>query len=185
MTRIINLYGGPGAGKSTSAADLFVILKERGANVELAREYVKRWAWERRDITPYDQFYFLGKQIREETQLYGKVDILVTDKPVLMDVMYARRYSGHYVSRGVEAAVRAFYQQSAADNHEHIHVRLLRKKKYMTHGRFQSEDEAREMDREIEALLGEAPILLDMPVKHIVIEDSHQARLQLVDTLLK
>ena len=56
-TTIINLYGGPGAGKSTSASDLFVILKERGVNAELAREYVKRWAWERRGISPYDQFY--------------------------------------------------------------------------------------------------------------------------------
>jgi pantothenate kinase len=43
-TTIINVYGGPGAGKSTSAAYLYYLLKVAGKNVELVREYVKDWA---------------------------------------------------------------------------------------------------------------------------------------------
>ena len=110
--------------------------------------------------------------------------MLVTDKPVLMDVMYARRYSGPHVTPGIEAAHRSFNQQSAADRHQHIHVRLVRTKKYVQHGRFQSEAEAREMDSQIVQLLAEAPTLLGMPVEHVVIEDDHQARLRLIDDLL-
>lgn len=72
-TTIINLYGGPGAGKSTSAAFLYYLLKANGFNVELVREYVKDWAWEKRVITNYDQIYFLGKQVRRESLLYGIV----------------------------------------------------------------------------------------------------------------
>lgn len=42
-------------------------------NAELVREYVKDWAWEGRKINVNDQIYFLGKQVRRETMLYGKL----------------------------------------------------------------------------------------------------------------
>jgi hypothetical protein len=74
VTRIINLYGGPGTGKSTSAAFLYYLLKNDNVNAELVREYVKDWAWEKRSINTYDQLYLLGKQIRKESLLYGKTD---------------------------------------------------------------------------------------------------------------
>ncbi len=54
-TTIINLYGGPGAGKSTSAAYLYYLLKCQQENVELVREYVKKWAWENRPCGVYDE----------------------------------------------------------------------------------------------------------------------------------
>jgi adenylate kinase family enzyme len=37
-TKYINIFGGPGAGKSTTAAALFAEMKRRGMNVELATE---------------------------------------------------------------------------------------------------------------------------------------------------
>ena len=85
-TTIINLYGGPGTGKSTSAAYFYYLLKAQGKNVELVREYVKDWAWEGRKISTYDQIYFLGKQVRRESMLYGKVDWIVTDSPIMMNL---------------------------------------------------------------------------------------------------
>ena len=82
MTTFISLFAGPGAGKSTSSAYLFAKLKEAGINAELVREYVKDWAWESRPIGTFDQFYFLGKQIRRESMLMDKVDVAITDSPV-------------------------------------------------------------------------------------------------------
>lgn len=47
-TRVITLWGGPGSGKSTMAAEIYARLKRQLCNVEMVREYVKGWAWEGR-----------------------------------------------------------------------------------------------------------------------------------------
>lgn len=152
-TTIINLYGGPGAGKSTSAAYYYYVLKTQGVNVELVREYVKDWAWEKRNITTYDQIYFLGKQVRRESMLYGKVDYVVTDSPVMMNLYYAQRYCSSALAEGVRAATLSFYRQAAEDGHKHVHVFLDRNKPYASEGRYQTEAEAKEIDGGVKRLL--------------------------------
>lgn len=152
-TTIINLYGGPGIGKSTSAAFLYYLLKEEGKNVELVREYVKDWAYEKRTITTYDQIYFLGKQVRRESMLYGKVNWIITDSPVFMNLYYASKYCSKLVSAGVHAGTVSFYQQAQEDGHNHIHILLKRNKPYSVHGRYQTESEAVEIDSGIKLML--------------------------------
>ena len=152
-TTIINLYGGPGSGKSTSAAYFYYLLKTEGKNVELVREYVKDWAWEGRKISTYDQIYFLGKQVRRESMLYGKVDWIVTDSPVMMNLYYAQKYCTLSLAEGVRASTLSFYRQAAEDGHKHIHVFLNRNKPYLSEGRYQTEAEAKEIDVGIKRLL--------------------------------
>lgn len=160
-TTIINLYGGPGSGKSTSAAYLYYLLKCAGQNVELVREYVKDWAWEGRKFNAYDEIYFLGKQVRHESMLFGKVDYIVTDAPVFMTAYYANLYCSAQLAQGVEAAALAFYQQTQVDGHQHIHLYLKRTKTYKAEGRYQNEDQALTMDAEIQEYLRKlnAPIM--------------------------
>ena len=153
MTAVVNLYGGPGVGKSTSAAYLFYLLKAAGCNAELVREYVKEWAWEGRRINDYDQMYFLGKQLRKESLLYGRASHVVTDSPVLLGVYYARCFSPPHLAGGVEAAARAYYAQAEEDGHRHYHVLLHRSKPYREEGRFQTEGEARQIDDGVGDLL--------------------------------
>lgn len=43
---VINLFGAPGAGKSTGAAIVFAELKKRGVNAELVTEFAKDKTWE-------------------------------------------------------------------------------------------------------------------------------------------
>lgn len=152
MTRIINLYGGPGTGKSTSAAYLYYRAKSEGVNVELVREYVKDWAWEGRTIGAYDQIYFMGKQVRRESLLYGKVELIVTDSPVLLGVYYAE-LAGRHIGRGVRHATEAFYDQAQHDGHRHHHVLLERSKPYNQAGRYQTDEEARIIDGGIRGVL--------------------------------
>jgi hypothetical protein len=154
VTRIINLYGGPGTGKSTSAAFLYYLLKNDNVNAELVREYVKDWAWEKRSINTYDQLYLLGKQIRKESLLYGKTDYVITDSPVLQQVYYAKLYCSSELAYGIEGAVVAYYRQAKVDGYKHHHIFLQRSKPYMPHGRFQTEDEARQIDNGILKMLG-------------------------------
>lgn len=152
-TQIINLYAGPGCGKSTSAAYLYYLLKSAGKNVELVREYVKDWAWDERKINTYDQIYFLGKQTRRESMLYGKVEYIVTDSPVLMGSFYAQKYCPVLLSEGVRSATLAFYNQAEKDGHRHHHVFLKRSKPYNPAGRYQDENEAKDLDSEVRRYL--------------------------------
>lgn len=153
MTQIISLHSGPGTGKSTSAAQLFAELKQRHCSVELVREYVKKWAWEGRKISGFDEYYFVGHQIREESLLFGKVDYIVTDKPLLMDIYYAEKYAGPTIARGIRAAVTSYYEACAEAGHQHLHVFLKRSKPYDKRGRFEDEVTARSMDLDIKVLL--------------------------------
>jgi nicotinamide riboside kinase len=145
-TTIINLYGGPSAGKSTSAAYLYYLLKCQGESVELVREYVKNWAWDNRAFNVYDELYFLGKQVRHESMLFGKVKYIVTDAPVFMTAYYAKLYCSAGLAQGVEQAACAFYQQAKDDGHEHRHIYLMRNKPYKAEGRYQTEEQAVKVD---------------------------------------
>lgn len=158
MTTIVNFYGGPGTGKSTSAAFLFYFFKSLGKRAELVREYVKDWAWEGRKISVYDQLYFFGKQVRKESLVYGKVDYLVTDSPVMLGVLYARDYTPPVVATAVELATVAFYRQAENDGHKHVHVFLERSKRYDPEGRFQTEEQAKDIDARLMKLLDELRI---------------------------
>jgi len=147
-TKIISLYGGPGIGKSTSGALLYWLLKNKlQANAELVREYVKNWAWEGRHIQPYDQFLFTAKQIRLESILLGRADYVVTDSPVFLTVVYAKKYTSSEIAEGIEQAVRAYYRQVAKDGHQHVHVMLARTKPYKQEGRYETALAAQELDR--------------------------------------
>lgn len=42
---VVNLYGGPGVGKSTGAAYVFARLKEAGVVAELVTEFAKDLTW--------------------------------------------------------------------------------------------------------------------------------------------
>ncbi len=162
MTKIVTFYSGPGTGKSTSSALLFAWLKMNGHSAELAREYVKKWAWEGRKISGMHEFLFVGKQIDEESRLFDKVDFVVSDKPLLMDIVYSRRYATPTIARGIEAAVRSYLDAVVEAGHQHVHVYLRRSKPYDQRGRYESEDLARAMDLEVLALLRELFIPFEM-----------------------
>lgn len=159
-TNIISLYGGPGVGKSTSAAYLYYLLKAESLNVELVREYVKDWAWEGRKIGTYDQIYFLGKQVRHESMLYGKVDWIVTDSPILMNAYYAGVYCAPNLGAGIKSATLAFYKQAMEDGHKHYNILLKRSKPYISDGRYQTEEQAREIDTGVRDMMSDLQVPL-------------------------
>ena len=87
-TYVVNFFGGPGSGKSTTAAGLFHDMKVAGESVELVREYCKNWAWTNRPIGKWDGLYFMAKQLHSENALYGKVDTIITDAPIMLQAVY-------------------------------------------------------------------------------------------------
>src|SRR4051812_30110643 len=91
-TTLINLWGGPGSGKSTTAAGVFSAMKMAGVSCELVTEYVKQWAWRGDKIGDFDDVYLTAKQLRRESCLYGKVEYIITDSPISLGALYERLY---------------------------------------------------------------------------------------------
>ena len=86
---VCNLFGGPGAGKSTVAAGVFYFLKLEQVNVELVTEFAKELVYdEALDHYLDQQEYLFGVQNRRMHRLRRHVDCVVTDSPLLLSYVY-------------------------------------------------------------------------------------------------
>lgn len=87
---VVNLYAGPGSGKTTLAHAVTAHLKMMGGPlvVEYVGEYAKRLVFEDRRAAMSNQILILGRQFQELGNLYGKADIVVTDGPMLHGLIY-------------------------------------------------------------------------------------------------
>ena len=89
MTQVINLFAGPGAGKSTLATGVFSILKMHGVNCEYVSEYAKDLVWESKErLLNTDPLYIFAKQLARQQKLIDKVDVVITDSPLLIGLAY-------------------------------------------------------------------------------------------------
>ena len=86
---VINLFGAPGAGKSTGAAMIFAELKKRGVNAELVTEFAKDKTWEHNAMALGCQEYVFGKQSYRLARCRADVDVIVTDSPLPLSLLYA------------------------------------------------------------------------------------------------
>jgi nicotinamide riboside kinase len=150
MTQIINIIGAAGIGKSTLSSLLFGEMKQRGYNVELVREFVKKWAWDGRKIGEYDQIYLFGKQAFSEFSLYGKVDWIVTDSPVILSAFYDSYYTKDCV---IHDSVFKFLDKAQRNGIKHHNFLLKRFKKYDPRGRYESEEQIKDVDNSLVSFL--------------------------------
>jgi hypothetical protein len=143
QTKVINFFAGSGAGKSTAAAALFAEMKQQGLDVELVREYVKDWAWTGRKIGPYDQLYIFGKQAHAEAKMYNILRYVVTDSPILLGPFYEEYHTGQIITR---PSALAFLKYAEAHGVTYYNYFLERTKPFNPRGRYETEEQAREID---------------------------------------
>jgi len=139
----INFFPGPGAGKTTTAADVFAKLKRLSYQVEHVNEYVKAWAYNNRKVDPFDQFYIQAKQMQYEYRfLKTGVKNIVTDSPVALGYVYSENPEHKRILKEVSDA---FDKEFPCYN-----IYLLRgDKPYVAAGRYQDKDRALEIDQRV------------------------------------
>jgi len=145
-TKVINLLGGSGVGKSTTRADIFSAMKKKGLLVEEVTEYVKMWAWLKRKPKWSDQAYLFGKQSQRESVLYDKVEFIVTDSPVLLSGYYEHYHFKRSIMQPSIMNWLAYAQEQGVEYHNFF---LKRNKPFDELGRFETEEEAKFVDKDL------------------------------------
>ena len=142
-TLVINLIGGPGSGKSTTASGIFYTLKKMGINCEMALEFAKDKVWEESYKILDDQFYIFGKQFHKLFRLNGKVDVIITDSPLVISMLYNKTPS-KYFNDFVLEQFNTFYN---------LTFFLNRPENYQEEGRIQTKEESEALDNVLKDIL--------------------------------
>jgi hypothetical protein len=125
-------------------------MKLAGHNTELVREYIKQWAWDGIKPNQYDQPYIFGKQSKAEARMYSKVDYVVTDCPLYLSPIYELYHSGGSI---ILPSVHAFMTKARENGVSHHNFLLTRKKSFDSRGRYETEDQAKEVDELVKQYL--------------------------------
>lgn len=144
-TIVVNLFGVPGSGKSTGAAFIFARLKMAGVNAELITEFAKDKVWEENPTPFQNQAYIFGNQSYRLGRCDGKVDVIVTDSPLPLSIIYK-----------AEERLTDNFDKTVLDvfNSYHNMSYLLRRvKPYNPVGRHQTEDGSNALGEPIVQLL--------------------------------
>lgn len=142
---IVNLFGPPGAGKSTGAAYIFSQLKLRGINAEYVTEFAKDKTWEHNKAALGDQLYMFGKQHFRISRCADQVDIIITDSPLFLNVLYN---SNEVLGEDFNKLVLKVF-----NSYNNLNYFIKRVKPYNPKGRNQTEDESKRLGMYLKDLL--------------------------------
>jgi len=145
MTLVVNFFAGSGAGKSTMSTGVFSELKWMGINSEYVAEWVKMMVWEERTAPFQNQNYIFGKQHYNIQRLVDKVDVVITDSPIILSAFYNNKTEENEI----------FNQHilNEFNKFNNVNYFIDRVKPFNPKGRFQNEQEAKQDDIELKELL--------------------------------
>lgn len=147
---VINLFGPPGSGKSTGAAFIFSELKQMGINAELVTEFAKDKTWEENKTALSCQEYVFGKQSYRLARCREDVDVIVTDSPLPLSIIYNENPAlGEHFNKVV---------LNVFNTYENFNYYVQRVKPYNPKGRNQTEAESDALGQPIKDLLNTSNI---------------------------
>lgn len=154
-TLVVNTFGGPGSGKTTACWEIASSLKKKGILTEYVSEYAKELVYEERfdilDDSMKNQKEILKEQKRRINRLIGKVEVVVTDSPLLLSIIYANDKTEEFVSHIID--IYCDY-----DNINLV-IRRPKNKEYEQAGRKQNFEESKQKDKEILELLEDTELV--------------------------
>lgn len=159
----IQIFGGPGTGKSTIASGLFYKMKMDGLIVESIQEYAKDLTYGEDFIKLSDQLYLLGEQHHRLRRVSNHVDFIVHDSPFIMGITYLQE-DEHIPLDTLKKLTIEMYK-----SYDNFNVFLERDENngYQEYGRTQTLNEAIEKDNQIKKLLD------DNDIPYMVVKSNH------------
>ncbi len=155
--KIIDLIGQPNCGKSTLAGELFTSLKKQSKNVVFIPEYGAELVYEGNMFLLQDQMHIFIEQLRRLKRLKNTPDVAIMDTSLLLSIVYElKRFekepdikmNPHYIDYILweynQLDISTYYLQS---NYE-----------YKKEGRYQDEEEAKDVDLRVQDMLSKYPI---------------------------
>lgn len=140
-TIVINFFGEPSAGKSTAAMDLTARLKRKGINAEYVTEFAKDKVYENNQEVFKHQQYLFGKQSFKMGRVKNKVQVMVCDSPLLLNIIYNEdEVLGEDFNQTVLNVFNSYYNKNYL---------LVRNHTYEHEGRLHNEKEARVVRKKI------------------------------------
>lgn len=94
MTKVINFFGAPGCGKTTTALGLSYFAKRDGFSVEYVAEVARELAY-LGNLRETRQYEIMVAQYNRVACLIDKVDFIITDSPVLLSYVYTNDVNIH------------------------------------------------------------------------------------------
>ena len=144
MLKVISLWAGPGAGKSTLAAALFARMKRLRYKVELVTEFAKDLTYEQSWKVLGDQMMVLSEQNFRLQRLEGAVEWAITDSPLPLSLIYCKPDQREWIAPVVKQL------WSLYDNYPFVLNRTTAP--YQEFGRNQTLIQAKELDDKIHNL---------------------------------
>lgn len=109
----------------------------RGISTEYVTEFAKDKVWEQNEEVFKHQTYILGKQHFKLARVVGKVDVIITDSPILISSIYNKSdILGEEFNKVV---------LNVFNNYNNFNILLHRNHLYEDNGRNETEDEAKKV----------------------------------------
>lgn len=167
MTKVINILGAPGTGKSTYAAKLFAEMKAEGFSCELVQEFAKEIVYADNEKLRNDQLIVIGEQYRRTFVLDGKIDYIITDSPILLGIIYNKLTTNPYPSQHFDLVCK-----NAFERFENLNILLTHQPNriYQQSGRVEDFEKSLDIQKQIISLIQENHLkfAVNPSVEHVV-----------------
>jgi hypothetical protein len=149
-TQVVNVIGGPGCDKSLITAAIIVFLKLREKTIEVIPDFAKSLVWQQNFEVLKNQYFIAQRQFEMLSLLDGQVQFLVTECSLPQVLYYNENYLDNICDiEKTRKQILEWYNQC-----NNINIFVDRgDRKYIRTGRFQDEEQARNVDRGMRELL--------------------------------
>ena len=149
-TKVINIIGGPGSDKSLFSSAIVLYLSLHNKTIETIPDYAKSLVWQQNFEVLKNQYFIAQRQYEMLNLIDGQVHFLVTECSLPQILFYNENYDDNICDVvKTRDQILEWYRQN-----DNINVLVQRgDKKYVRTGRFQDEEQAREVDAGLRLIL--------------------------------